>query len=162
MNATVISALAALAGAAIGGLTSVLASWLIQKTQGACAVARAGQTAAALMAQAPSYGIFTSGRSARDECRAVMVRSIGGRVRSLRRFEEDRTSRIDVSRRPSWSRRMGRRQQRSVACDARACNELTKRVTHRSHGPEPVWVRACGGTRSNFDSSRNPCAACRD
>jgi hypothetical protein len=33
MNASVISALAALAGAAIGGLTSVLASWLTQRTQ---------------------------------------------------------------------------------------------------------------------------------
>ena len=33
MNASVISALAALAGAAIGGLTSVLASWFTQKTQ---------------------------------------------------------------------------------------------------------------------------------
>ena len=33
MNASVISALAALSGAAIGGLTSVLASWLTQHTQ---------------------------------------------------------------------------------------------------------------------------------
>jgi hypothetical protein len=33
MDAPVISALAALAGAAIGGLTSVLASWLTQQTQ---------------------------------------------------------------------------------------------------------------------------------
>jgi hypothetical protein len=33
MNASVISALAALAGAAVGGLTSVLASWLTQRTQ---------------------------------------------------------------------------------------------------------------------------------
>jgi hypothetical protein len=33
MNASVISALAALLGAAIGGLTSVLASWLTQQTQ---------------------------------------------------------------------------------------------------------------------------------
>src|ERR1700751_2939009 len=33
MNASIISALAALVGAAIGGLTSVLASWLTQKTQ---------------------------------------------------------------------------------------------------------------------------------
>ena len=33
MNASVISALAALLGAAIGGLTSVLASWLNQPTQ---------------------------------------------------------------------------------------------------------------------------------
>ena len=33
MNASVISALAALAGAAIGGLTSVLASWLTQRAQ---------------------------------------------------------------------------------------------------------------------------------
>ncbi len=33
MNASVISALAALAGAAIGGLTSVLASWLTQHAQ---------------------------------------------------------------------------------------------------------------------------------
>jgi hypothetical protein len=33
MNASVISALAALVGAAIGGLTSVLASWLTQRTQ---------------------------------------------------------------------------------------------------------------------------------
>jgi hypothetical protein len=33
MNASVISALAALAGAAIGGLTSVLASWLTQHSQ---------------------------------------------------------------------------------------------------------------------------------
>ena len=33
MNASVISALAALAGAAIGGLTSVIASWLIEHTQ---------------------------------------------------------------------------------------------------------------------------------
>jgi hypothetical protein len=33
MNATVISALAALAGATIGGLTSVLASWLSQHAQ---------------------------------------------------------------------------------------------------------------------------------
>jgi hypothetical protein len=33
MNASVISALAALAGAAVGGLTSVLATGFIQKTQ---------------------------------------------------------------------------------------------------------------------------------
>jgi hypothetical protein len=33
MNASVISALAALLGAAVGGLTSVLASWLTQRTQ---------------------------------------------------------------------------------------------------------------------------------
>lgn len=33
MNASVISALAALVGAAIGGMTSVLASWLTQRTQ---------------------------------------------------------------------------------------------------------------------------------
>jgi len=33
MNASVISALAALAGAAIGGLTSVVASWLTQQMQ---------------------------------------------------------------------------------------------------------------------------------
>jgi hypothetical protein len=33
MNASVISALAALVGAAIGGLTSVLATWLTQRTQ---------------------------------------------------------------------------------------------------------------------------------
>jgi hypothetical protein len=33
MNASVISALAALAGAAIGGLTSVLASWWTQQIQ---------------------------------------------------------------------------------------------------------------------------------
>lgn len=33
MNASIISALAALVGAAIGGLTSVLASWLNQQTQ---------------------------------------------------------------------------------------------------------------------------------
>lgn len=33
MNASVVSALAALVGAAIGGLTSVLASWLTQRTQ---------------------------------------------------------------------------------------------------------------------------------
>ena len=33
MNASIISALAALVGAAIGGLTSVLASWLTQRTQ---------------------------------------------------------------------------------------------------------------------------------
>jgi hypothetical protein len=33
MEASVISALAALAGATIGGLTSVLASWLVQRTQ---------------------------------------------------------------------------------------------------------------------------------
>ncbi len=33
MDASVISALAALAGATIGGLTSVLASWLVQRTQ---------------------------------------------------------------------------------------------------------------------------------
>jgi hypothetical protein len=33
MNASVISALAALVGAIIGGLTSVLASWLTQRTQ---------------------------------------------------------------------------------------------------------------------------------
>src|SRR5579864_3704633 len=33
MNVSVISALAALIGAAIGGLTSVLASWLTQRTQ---------------------------------------------------------------------------------------------------------------------------------
>jgi hypothetical protein len=33
MNASIISALAALAGAAIGGFTSVLASWLTQRTQ---------------------------------------------------------------------------------------------------------------------------------
>jgi hypothetical protein len=33
MNASLISALAALTGAAVGGLTSALASWLIQKTQ---------------------------------------------------------------------------------------------------------------------------------
>ena len=33
MNASIISALAALVGAAIGGLTSVLASWLTQQTQ---------------------------------------------------------------------------------------------------------------------------------
>jgi hypothetical protein len=33
MNASVISALAALIGATIGGLTSVLASWLTQRTQ---------------------------------------------------------------------------------------------------------------------------------
>jgi hypothetical protein len=33
MNASAISALAALVGAAIGGLTSVLASWLTQRTQ---------------------------------------------------------------------------------------------------------------------------------
>ena len=33
MNASIISALAALLGAAIGGLTSVLASWLTQQTQ---------------------------------------------------------------------------------------------------------------------------------
>ena len=33
MDASVISALAALSGAAIGGLTSVLASWLTQHTQ---------------------------------------------------------------------------------------------------------------------------------
>ncbi|HEY4803130.1 MAG TPA: hypothetical protein VIH96_10985 [Paraburkholderia sp.] len=33
MNASVISALAALVGATIGGLTSVLASWLTQRTQ---------------------------------------------------------------------------------------------------------------------------------
>jgi hypothetical protein len=33
MNASVISALAALAGATIGGLTSVLASWLAQRVQ---------------------------------------------------------------------------------------------------------------------------------
>jgi hypothetical protein len=33
MNASVISALAALAGAGIGGLTSVLAAWLTQHTQ---------------------------------------------------------------------------------------------------------------------------------
>lgn len=33
MNASVISALAALVGAGIGGLTSVLASWLTQRTQ---------------------------------------------------------------------------------------------------------------------------------
>jgi hypothetical protein len=33
MNASIISALAALVGAGIGGLTSVLASWLTQRTQ---------------------------------------------------------------------------------------------------------------------------------
>jgi hypothetical protein len=33
MNASIISALAALAGAIIGGLTSVLASWLTQHEQ---------------------------------------------------------------------------------------------------------------------------------
>jgi hypothetical protein len=33
MNTSIISALAALVGAAIGGLTSVLASWLTQRTQ---------------------------------------------------------------------------------------------------------------------------------
>jgi hypothetical protein len=33
MNASIISALSALVGAAIGGLTSVLASWLTQQTQ---------------------------------------------------------------------------------------------------------------------------------
>jgi hypothetical protein len=33
MNASIISALAALVGATIGGLTSVLASWLTQQTQ---------------------------------------------------------------------------------------------------------------------------------
>jgi hypothetical protein len=33
MNASVVTALAALAGAAIGGLTSVIASWLAQHTQ---------------------------------------------------------------------------------------------------------------------------------
>jgi hypothetical protein len=33
MNASIVSALAALIGAAIGGLTSVLASWLTQQTQ---------------------------------------------------------------------------------------------------------------------------------
>jgi hypothetical protein len=33
MNASVITALAALMGAIIGGLTSVLASWLAQRTQ---------------------------------------------------------------------------------------------------------------------------------
>jgi hypothetical protein len=33
MNASLISALAGLTGAAVGGLTSALASWLIQKTQ---------------------------------------------------------------------------------------------------------------------------------
>jgi hypothetical protein len=33
MNASIISALAALVGAGIGGLTSVLASWLTQQTQ---------------------------------------------------------------------------------------------------------------------------------
>jgi|SRR5450631_1227597 hypothetical protein len=33
MDASVISALAALAGATVGGLTSVLASWLVQRTQ---------------------------------------------------------------------------------------------------------------------------------
>jgi hypothetical protein len=33
MNASVVSALAALLGAAIGGLTSVLATWLTQRTQ---------------------------------------------------------------------------------------------------------------------------------
>jgi hypothetical protein len=33
MNASLISALAALTGATVGGLTSALASWLIQKTQ---------------------------------------------------------------------------------------------------------------------------------
>ncbi|MEX3935835.1 LapA family protein [Paraburkholderia phymatum] len=33
MNASVVSALAALVGAVIGGLTSVLASWLTQRTQ---------------------------------------------------------------------------------------------------------------------------------
>jgi hypothetical protein len=33
MDASVISALAALAGATIGGLTSVVASWLVQRTQ---------------------------------------------------------------------------------------------------------------------------------
>jgi len=33
MNASIISALAALAGAVIGGLTSVLASWLTQQSQ---------------------------------------------------------------------------------------------------------------------------------
>ncbi len=33
MNASIISALAALVGATIGGLTSVLASWLTQLTQ---------------------------------------------------------------------------------------------------------------------------------
>ncbi len=33
MNASVISAMAALVGAAIGGLTSVLATWLTQRTQ---------------------------------------------------------------------------------------------------------------------------------
>lgn len=33
MNSSVVSALAALAGAAIGGLTSVLASWLTQRIQ---------------------------------------------------------------------------------------------------------------------------------
>jgi hypothetical protein len=33
MNASIVSALAALLGAAIGGLTSVLASWLTQQTQ---------------------------------------------------------------------------------------------------------------------------------
>jgi hypothetical protein len=33
MNASIISALAALVGAAIGGLTSVLATWLTQRTQ---------------------------------------------------------------------------------------------------------------------------------
>ncbi len=33
MNASVVTALAALAGAAIGGLTSVLASWLAQQAQ---------------------------------------------------------------------------------------------------------------------------------
>jgi hypothetical protein len=33
MNASVVSALAALVGAAIGGLTSVLATWLTQRTQ---------------------------------------------------------------------------------------------------------------------------------
>ncbi len=33
MNASVVTALAALAGAAIGGLTSVLASWLAQQVQ---------------------------------------------------------------------------------------------------------------------------------
>ena len=33
MNASIVTALAALAGAAIGGLTSVLASWLTQRAQ---------------------------------------------------------------------------------------------------------------------------------
>jgi hypothetical protein len=33
MDTTIISALAALAGAVMGGLTTVLASWVMQKTQ---------------------------------------------------------------------------------------------------------------------------------